>query len=232
MLTCACVRVHSASVDGIVIRLSRYEGGGIRWDINLVKYNATHIARHGAYVVPQVDSPQPTEGISALVEVITEGGQAAHHTTPTNGIAGTAAAAAAAAAANNNNNTNNNNVNVDVDSAVTALFTLFAPPTTSGAPPAVVASCTADSISSSGRATRRSGVMLCKLKPTRPLLLWSVRAPTMYTVQCDLLRGTTTIDSVTWTTGFRNAVRNTIPLITVFESRSLIGSAAPLASHD
>lgn len=91
MLTCACVRVHSASVDGIVIRLSRYEGGGIRWDINLVKYNATHIARHGAYVVPQVDSPQPTEGISALVEVITEGGQAAHHTTPTNGIAVTAA---------------------------------------------------------------------------------------------------------------------------------------------
>ena len=28
----------------------------------------------------------------------------------------------------------------------------------------------------------------------------------MYTVQCDLLRGTTVVDSVTWATGFRNAV--------------------------
>ena len=48
-----------------------YEGGGLRWDVNLVRYNTTHIVRHGAFVTPQVQTPAQT-GIPALLEIVTE----------------------------------------------------------------------------------------------------------------------------------------------------------------
>eukprot|EP00040_Diaphanoeca_grandis_P025859 m.143977 g.143977 ORF g.143977 m.143977 type:complete len:1013 (-) comp30346_c0_seq1:516-3554(-) len=49
-----------------------YEGGGIRWDVNLVRYNTTHIPRFGAFVVPQVDSAMPANGIPCSVEVVSD----------------------------------------------------------------------------------------------------------------------------------------------------------------
>lgn len=49
-----------------------YEGGGIRWDVNLVQYDAVHIARYGAFVTPQVTAPGTTPPIPARVEFVQE----------------------------------------------------------------------------------------------------------------------------------------------------------------
>ena len=143
-----------------------YEGGGLRWDVNLVRYNATHIVRHGAFVTPQVASASPVAGIPALLEVMTESLHGAGGAPPR------------------------------VMRSIDGLSAVF-----SGAG---VGSCTAKA--DRPRAVTGDVVVLrCTLKPTVPLSLWSVRTPTLYTINVTLYDGAEAVDTQTLTTGFRNA---------------------------
>ena len=175
-----------------------YEGGGIRWDVRLVRYNKVHIARHGAFIVPQLSTSGPRPAIPASVEVLHE---QTRTTLVAKGDQGEKEAGGTGLRRSEN----------DGAAEVYARFTLTQPE--SGA---VVASCTTSSQRSVAATTAINEItpntnnatttlLSCALKPNDDLKLWSVRDPYQYNAQCTLFANGVAVDSYSWSTGFRNA---------------------------